>query len=229
MGLTKPRPRKAVSQATISKLSKAMSDPTKTFYGVSLRQNAVAPDGGSWVNYRLGHRFLPADMVLPDNYLTGDGSLNASVPNPNKPKVLGSPYTLHEIMLDQTHVDSDRSKPIKVTSFGLNVIKALKDLHNSDGNNPQAQKVIDDAYHQLILAPQIKAQEEQLAKQKKAKELEYATLKMRVHELEKSTSVPIYENNTDVNWSLEKTTTYLPLAVVGIVIVVILLFLRRRA
>ena len=153
--VTKPRPRKAVSQATISKLSKAMSDPTKTLYGVSLRQNAVAPDGGSWANYHLGHRFLPADMVLPDNYLTGDGSLNANVSNPNKPKVLGSPYTLHEIMLDKTHVDSDRSKPIKVTSFGLKVIKALKDLHNSNGNNPKAKKVIDDAYHQLILAPQI--------------------------------------------------------------------------
>ena len=222
MGLTKPRPRKPVSQATQQKLSKAMSDPTKTMYGVSLRQNAVAPDGGSWANYHLGHRFLPADMVLPDNYLTGDGSHNASVPHPDgRQKVLGAPYTLHEIMLDQTHVDSDRSKPIKVTSFGLKVIKALKDLHSSNGDNPKAQKVIDDAYHQLILAPQIKAKEEQIAKQKKDKELEYATLKMRVIELEKRPApVPAI---------ITSPTSYLPFAVVGIVIVVILLFLRRRA
>ena len=231
--VTKPRPRKAVSQATISKLSKAMGDPTKTIYGVSLRQNAISPDGGSWANYNLGHRFLPADMVLPDNYLTGDGSLNANVPNPDREKFLGAPYTLHEIMKDQTHVDSDRSKPIKVTSFGLKVIKAMKDLHNSNGDNPKAQKVIDDAYHQLILAPQIKAQEEELARQKKAKELEYATLKMRVIELEKQQTpkrpTPTAPSTPTAPAITTSPTSYLPLAVAGIVLVVILLFLRRRA
>ena len=67
--------------------------------------------------------------------------------------------------------------------LGAADLQALKDLHNSNGNNPQAQKVIDDGYHKLILAPQIKAQEEQIEKQKKAKELEYATLKMRIMEL----------------------------------------------
>ena len=46
---------------------------------------------------------------------------------------------------------------------------------------------------------------------------------------DKPTSVPVYENNTDLNWSPDKTITYLPLALVGIVIIVILLFLRRRA
>jgi len=208
LGLTKPRPRKAVSQATQQKLSKAMSDPTKTMYGVSLRQNAVAPDGGSWINYKLGYRFLPADVLMPKGSKTGDGSP-------------ADGYTLYEIMKDQTHVDSDRSKPIKVTSFGLKVIKALKDLHNSNGDNPKAQKVIDDAYHQLIIAPQIKAQQEQLAKQKKDKELEYATLKMRVIELEKRPA--------PVPARTKSPTSYLPLALVGIVVVVILLFLRRRA
>jgi len=213
MGLTKPRPRKAVSQATISKLSKAMGDPTKTFYGVSLRQKAVAPDGGAPADYNKGWRFLPANFVMSPNSKTGDGSHQ---PNP--------PYTTHEVYKDQTHVDSDRSKPIKATSFGLRVVKAMKELHKSNGNNPQAQKVIDDAHYQLILAPQIKAQEEQLAKQKKAKELEYATLKMRVIELEKKqTPTPTAPA------IITSPTSYLPLAVVGIVIVVILLFLRRRA
>ena len=206
MGLTKPRPRKAVSQATISKLSKAMGDPTKTFYGKSL--------GGRVPPSALGaDRFLPANFVMSPNSKTGDGSHQ---PNP--------PYTTHEIYKDKTHVDSDRSKPIKVTSFGLRVLKAMQDLQNSNGNNPKAQKVIDQAEYDLIQAPQIKAQEEELARQKKAKELEYATLKMRVIELEKRpaptpTASPITKS----------PTSYLPLAVVGIVIVVILLFLRRRA
>ena len=192
---------------------------------LSSRSPSHAPDGGSWANYNLGYRFLPPDMVLPDNYKTGDGSVNANMPAPDgRQKVLGDPYTVHEIMLDQTHVDSDRTKAIKKTSFGIKVKQALKDLHTSNGNNPQAQKVIDDAYHQLIIAPQIKAQEEQLAKQKKAKELEYATLKMRVQELEKRpTPTPTAPAIT------KSPTSYLPLAVVGIVIVVILLFLRRRA
>ena len=192
-----------------------MGDPTKTFYGKSLG-GRVPPSALS------SDRFLPANFVMSPDSKTGDGSHQ---PNP--------PYTTHEVYLDQTHVDSDRSKPIKVTSFGLNVIKALKDLHNSNGNNPKAQKVIDDAHYHLIIAPQIKAQEEelarqkkaqeeQLARQKKAKELEYATLKMRVIELEKRPA-PTAPTIT------KSPTSYLPLAVVGIVIVAILLFLRRRA
>ena len=162
---------------------------------------------------------------MPPDSLTGDGSWQPNMVNPDF-----APYTLHEIMKDQTHVDSNRNSAIKVTSFGLRVVKAMKDLHNSNGNNPKAQEVIADAYHHLVIAPQIKAQEEQLAKQKKAKELEYATLKMRVIELEKRpTPVPVYENNTDLKWSLQKTSTYLPFAVVGIVLMVILIILRRRA
>ena len=218
---TKPRTGQTPSAKTVSKLKKAMSGQggQEVLYGVTLRQKAVAPDGGAPADYYKGWRFLPADVLMPKGSKTGDGSHQ---PNP--------PYTLHEIMKDQTHVDSNRNSAIKVTSFGLRVVKAMKDLHNSNGNNPKAQKVIDDAYHKLIIAPQIKAQEKQLAKQKKAKELEYATLKMRVIELEKRPApVPVYENNTDLKWSLQKTSTYLPFAVVGIVLMVILLFLRRRA
>ena len=213
---TQPRTGQTPSAKTISKLSKAMGDPTKTFYGRSLGR---APDGGAPADYYKGWRFLPPDMVLPDNYKTGDGSHQASIPHPKgKQKVLGAPYTLHEIMLDQTHVDSDRTQPIKVTSFGIKVKQALKDLHTSNGNNPQAQKVIDDAYHQLIIAPQIKAQEEQLAKQKKDKELEFAMLKMRVIELEKPTS-PI-SISTERSWS--------KYAILGIGVVIFLIILRRR-
>ena len=198
-----------------------MSDPTKTFYGKSLG-GRVPPSAWS------SDRFLPEDFVMSPDSVTGDGTWQPNMVNPDY-----APYTLWEVMKDKTHVDSDRSKAIKVTSFGLNVLKALKDLQLSNGNNPKAQKVIDDSYHQLITAPQIKAQEEQLAKQKKAKELEYATLKMRVIELEKqqtpkrpTPTAPAITTGPTITTS---PTSYLPLAVVGIVIVVILLFLRRRA
>ena len=190
-----------------------MGDPTKTFYGKSLG-GRVPPSAWS------SDRFLPEDFVMSPDSVTGDGTWQPNMVNPDY-----APYTLWEVMKDKTHVDSDRSKAIKVTSFGLNVLKALKDLQQSNGNNPKAQKVIDDAYHQLIIAPQIKAQikaqDEELARQKKAKELEYATLKMRVIELEKRPA-PAPEITIS-------PTSYLPLAVVGIVIVVILLILRRRA
>jgi hypothetical protein len=218
-----PKGGKPVSQATISKLKSAMGDPTKTFYGQSL--------GGRVPPSALGSdRFLPENFVMSPDSITGDGTWQPNMVNPDY-----APYTLWEVMKDKTHVDSDRSKAIKVTSFGLNVLKALKDLQQSNGNNPKARKVIDDAYHQLITAPQIKAQEEELARQKKAqeeelarqkkaKELEYATLKMRVIELEKK------QTPTSTAPAITTSpTSYLPIAVVGIVIVVILLFLRRRA
>jgi len=203
---TAPRTGQTPSQATISKLSKAMGDPTKTFYGRSLGR---APDGGAPADYSKGWRFLPPDVQMPKGSADGDGACCAD-----------PPYTLHEIMKDQTHYTvGDRSSPIKVTGFGVKVKKAMKDLHNSNGNNPKAQKVIDEAYHQLVLAPQIKAQEKELARQNEAKELEYATLKMRVIELEKSTS-PI-SISTDRSWS--------KYAILGIGVVIFLIILRRRA
>ena len=191
----------------------------------SLQQRVTrAPDGGSWENYRLGHRFLPEDMVLPDNYLTGDGSVNANMPAPDgRTKTLGAPYTLHEIMLDRTHVDSDRSKAIKVTSFGLKTVQALKDLHNSNGNNPQAQKVIDDGYHKLILAPQIKAREEAAQKKREEALEEYNRLKMRVQELET-------QKRPTPELTVEPTpVSYLPLGVIAVVVIGAVLLLRRRA
>jgi len=92
----------------------------------------------------------------------------------------------------------------------------------------QQQKIVDDEYYKIVVLPQIKAQEEEYARQQEAynKKVEeerevYATLKMRVAELEKKP--------TPKPTPKASTTSYLPLAVVGIVIVVILLILRRRA
>ena len=185
-----------------------MGAPTKTFYGKSLG-GRVPPSAWS------SDRFLPEDFVMSPDSVTGDGTWQPNMVNPEY-----APYTLWEVMKDKTHVDSDRSKAIKVTSFGLNVLKALKDLQLSNGNNPKAQKVIDDSYHQLITAPQIKAQEEELAKQKKDKELEYATLKMRVIELEKRSAPEPTPITTERSWS--------QFAILGIGVVIFLIILRRR-
>ena len=192
-----------------------MGDPTKTIYGVSLRQKAVAPDGGAPADYSKGWRFLPSNFVMSPNSKTGDGSPQAD-----------PPYTTHEVYKDQTHVDSDRSKPIKETSFGLRVVKAMKDLHTNP-DNAQAQLVINQAQYDLVQRPL----DEALAKQKQQREIEdeenrqwIASLKMRVVELEKKpTPTPTAPAITT------SPTSYLPLVIVGIVIVGILLFLRRRA
>ena len=208
---TQPRSGQTPSAKTISKLSTATGD----WQAGTLRQKAVAPDGGSIADYHKGYRFLPKNFVMPANSLTGDGSRQ---PNP--------PYTTHEVYLDQTHVDSDRSKPIKATSFGLRVLQALKDLH-ANPNNAKAQTVIDQAQYDLVQRPL----DEALAKQQQQREIEdeenrqwIASLKMRVKEMEKKpTPQPTAPTIT------KSPTSYLPLAVVGIVLMVILLFLRRRA
>ena len=181
-----------------------LGDPSSYHYGVTLKQTAThAPDGGSIADYPKGWRFLP--NATPEQ---------------------------HEILKKNS-----------------SVVYAMERLHNlsfvpstrqyvRDPNAPKVhqqktekyQKVIADAHYKLVIAPQIKAEKEQKEREEEEERHAIATLKMRVQELEKKpTPVPVYENNTDVNWSLQKTTSYLPLVVVGIVIMVILLFLRRRA
>ena len=84
------------------------------------------------------------------------------------------------------------------------------------------QKVVTDAHYNLVIAPQIKAQEEAIARKEEEERLAIATLKMRIIELEKKpTPAPTPAVTTS-------TISYLPLAVVGIVLVVILIILRRR-
>jgi len=207
-----PRGGKQPSASTIAKLSTA----TGNWQAGTLRQKAVAPDGGSIADYHKGYRFLPKNFVMPANSKTGDGSRQAD-----------PPYTTHEVYKDQTHVDSDRSKPIKVTSFGLRVLQALKDLH-ANPNNAKAQAVINQAQYDLVQRPLDEALAKQRAEALEEERRVYATLKMRVTELEKQqpkrpTPEPTASTIT------KSPTSYLPLALVGIVIVVILLFLRRRA
>jgi len=86
------------------------------------------------------------------------------------------------------------------------------------------QKEIDDAHYNLVIAPQIKAEKEQKEREEEEQRQTIATLKMRVQELTKK---PIEVSTAPAVTT--SATSYLPLAVVGIVIVVILLILRRRA
>ena len=210
MGLTKPRPRKAVSQATISKLSTATG--AWQAGDLSPRSPSHAPDGGSWANYRLGHRFLPENVLMPAGSKTFDG---------REAEGLWSDTIMkNEARFPQKVAESKTGTVIYGnTTQGMQIVQAMKDLHNSNGNNPKAQKVIDDHYYNLVIAPQIKAQEEQLAKQREAKELEYAMMKMRVIELEKKPA-PVVSISTDNNWS--------KYAILGIGVVIFLIILRRR-
>jgi len=107
------------------------------------------------------------------------------------------------------------------------VVYAMDRLHNLGGVRDDAsgtsvgfKKIIDDAHYNLVIAPQIKAEKEQKEREEEEQRQTLANLKMRVQELTKK---PI-----EVSTAPAVTTSYLPLAVVGIVIVVILLFLRRR-
>ena len=110
------------------------------------------------------------------------------------------------------------------------VVYAMERLHNlggvggdSSGTATHHLQVIADAHYSLVIAPQIKAEEERKAKAEEEQRQTITTLKMRVHELEKiPTPIPTAPE------IITSTTSYLPLAVVGIVIVIILLFLRRR-
>ena len=111
------------------------------------------------------------------------------------------------------------------------VVYAMDRLHNLGGVGGDAtgtasfhRKTIEDAHYDLVIAPQIKAEKEQKEREEEEQRQTIATLKMRVQELTKK---PVSESTAPAVTT--SATSYLPLAVVGIVIVVILLFLRRRA
>ena len=217
-----PKGGKPVSQATISKLKSAMGDPTKTIYGKTLRQASRAPDGGAPADYSKGWRFLPENVLMPAGSKTFDG---------REAEGLWSDTIMkNEARFPQKVAESKTGTVIYGnTGQGMQIVQAMKDLHNSNGNNPKAQKIIDDHYYNLVIAPQIKAQEEAIARKEEEERLAIATLKMRVIELEKQ-QTPKRPTPTPTAPAITTSpTSYLPLAVVGIVIVVILLFLRRRA
>ena len=166
---------------------------TATYTSGTLRQEGTgrAPDGGAIGDYPKGWRFLPQ-----------------------------ATKEQHEIL---------KKNP--------QVAQAMRDLHNPpqgaygkfktdeeykikrEAWEARQHKTIADAHYNLVIAPQIKAQEDAIARKEEEERQAIATLKMRVQELEKK---PIPAVTTS-------PTSYLPFAVVGIVLVVILIILRRRA
>ena len=176
-----------------------LGDPSSYHYGVTLKQTAThAPDGGAIVDYPKGWRFLP----VPHNSEVGE------ILKKN-PAVVYAMDRLHNL----SFVPSTKQYARDPNAPRVHQQKTQK-----------YEKVIADAHYNLVIAPQIKAQEEAIARKEEEERLAIATLKMRVVELEKKpTPTPTAPAITT------SPTSYLPLAVVGIVIVVILLFLRRRA
>ena len=157
---TQPRKGQTPSQATISKLSKAMSDPTKTQYGVTLKQNiARAPDGGAIADYPKGWRFLP----VPHNSEAGEMLKK-------NPRVVEAMARLHDLSFvpSTKQYSRDPNAPY---------------VHRQ--STQKHQKTIADTYHKLINAPQIKAEKEQKEREEEEQRQTIATLKMRVQELTK--------------------------------------------
>ena len=181
----------------ISKETQAKLSKQTYSYG-TLRQTAThAPDGGAIVDYPKGWRFLP------------DAT-------PEQHEILKKNHRVAEAMRNL------HSMPKGALPKGSTT--ELVHQQNIDRYNASQQKIIDNAHYSLVIAPQIKAQEEAIARKEEEERLAIATLKMRIIELEKKpTPTPTAPEITT------SATSYLPFAVVGIVIVVILLFLRRRA
>ena len=209
------------------------------FAGDLSSRHTVAPDGGSIADYPKGYRFLPANIQMPPGSKTLDGSP-------------ADGYWSHDILLDRTHTDPlrpDQRGPnwipiglrpedqhtLKVTSRGLAVVQALKDLHNAEhftsrggqlalSKEAQARLIVDQAQYDLIQRPI----DEALAKQQAAEEEEnrqlLLALKMRLQEVEEANKKP-----TPGPVVKPEATSYLLLAIAGIVVIAILIFSRRRA
>jgi len=150
-----------------------------------------APDGGAIVDYPKGWRFLP----VPHNSPAGE------ILKKN-PKVIQAMDRLHNLsVVPQTK------------QYGRDPQAPFRHKQETDLN----MEIIAKAHYDLVIAPQVKAEEERKAKLEEDQKLAIATLKMRVQELE-STPEPI-----------ESSISYLPLALISVVIIGAVLLLRRRA
>jgi len=188
--VTKPRTGQTPSQATISKLSTA----TGKFTIGTLRQTEThAPDGGAIVDYPKGWRFLPSATKEQHEILK------------KNPKVVEAMKALHSPTNRQLYTNCHTDEQCKQVK------------ENYDARQHQ---IINDAYYNLVIAPQIKAQEEAIAREEEEQRQTIATLKMRVQELEKPTA-PAITLSTERSWS--------KYAILGIGVVIFLIILRRRA
>ena len=110
------------------------------------------------------------------------------------------------------------------------VVYAMERLHNlggvggdASGTALQHKQTIERAHYDLVIAPQIKAQKEAIARKEEEERQTIATLKMRVQELEKKpTPTPEPEPASPVE------TSYFPIIPIIIIAVIVGFFLLRR-
>jgi len=213
---TQPRKGQTPSQATISKLKKAMADPTKTKYGETLGGRAggcIAPDGGSCANYYKGWRYLPYTYELftrAQGYSSGQIEMR---------------LTEEQMLMLRNH---SRVKEALERLSGLSGVPSTKQYKRDSGapasharSVAKYQKVVDQHLFSEVIAPQLKADQELKRKYEEDQKQTIATLKMRVLELEKPIYEPITKITTERSWS--------KYAILGIGVVIFLIILRRRA
>jgi len=171
-----------------------LGDPSSYHYGVTLKQTAThAPDGGAIADYPKGWRFLPSATKEQHEILK------------KNPRVAEALSNLHNL----SFVPSTRQ-------YGRDPNAPRVHQQKTEKN----QKVVTDAHYNLVIAPQIKAEEERIAREEEEQKQTIANLKMRVHELEKPTATP--EPTPPVE------TSYFPIIPIIIIAVIVGIFLLRR-
>ena len=174
-----------------------LGDPSSYHYGVTLRQTAThAPDGGSIADYPKGWRFLPSATKEQHEIL----KKNSAVAN--------AMHMLHNL----SSVPSTRQ-------YGRD--PQAPERHRQE--TEKYQKVIATAHHNLVIAPQIKAEKEQKEREEEEQRQTIANLKMRVQELTKR---PITEPIAEP--TAPAVTSYFPIIPIIIIAVIVGFFLLRR-
>ena len=90
---------------------------------------------------------------------------------------------------------------------------------DATGSQSDHHKTVNDAYYNLVIAPQIKAEEERKAREEEEQRQTIATLKMRVQELTKK---PVSEPTAPA------VTSSLPIIPIIIIAVIVGIFLLKR-
>ncbi len=170
-----------------------LGDPASYRYGVTLKQTAThAPDGGAIADYPKGWRFLPSATKEQHEILK------------KNPRVAEALHNLHNLSFVPSTMQ-----------YGRDPNAPRVHQQKTEKN----QKVIADAHYNLVIAPQIKAEEERIAREEEEQRQTIATLKMRVEELTKR---PIAEPTAPA------VTSSLPIIPIIIIAVIVGFFLLRR-
>ena len=190
---------KQLSASIVSKygVSTAQKLADQTYTSGTLRQggDGRAPDGGAIGDYPKGWRFLPQATKEQHEILK------------KNPKVVEAMKALHSITDRQLYTNCH-------TDAQCRQVKENYDARQ--------HKIINDAHYALVIAPQIKAQEEAIARKEEEERLAIATLKMRIQELEKRPTP------TPTPTPAPAVTSSLPIIPIIIIAVIVGFFLLRR-